>query len=146
VPTYTETPAPASAPSSRIVLNQLYGAIVLMIAGAGAGIAGGKLSDTATAVAIGTALIGAGAAMLPVGAAAHASVTEALAPLLASATTTSVPSGSVAGPTSGANADLLAAEDPTFPGLDPISNGGTTADDQAAGTLGAQRQADGDDL
>jgi hypothetical protein len=145
MPTDTAISAPVSAPASRIVLNQLYAAVVLMIAGAAAGIAGGKLSDTATAVAIGTALIGAGAAMLPTGAAAHASVAATLAPLVTSATTPATPTGSFpAGTTSGATSDLLAAEDPTLAGLVSTANGSATASEQPAGTPGAQRQADGD--
>jgi hypothetical protein len=63
----TQTQAPATQP--RIVLNQLYAAVILMLAEAVAGIAGSELTEASTAISVGTALIGAGAALLPVGSA-----------------------------------------------------------------------------
>jgi hypothetical protein len=137
MPTESQTPAPV--PATRIVLNQLYAAVILILAGAGAGIAGAEISTKETAIAIGTALIGAGAAMLPAGAAAHASASEALAPLVASASMPPAPVPPVppVGPT-----DPVAANDPTLAGLvDPTTNG-VPADEQY--TTGAQRQVDGD--
>jgi hypothetical protein len=73
MPTPTHTARPATGTlDRRIVLHQLYAACVLIIAGAGIGLIGLKMVDAASAATVGTAVIGAGAALLPSGAATAA--------------------------------------------------------------------------
>jgi hypothetical protein len=55
-----------------VVLHMLYAGCMLIVLGAVVGIAGSKLVDATTGAALGTAVLGAGAAMLPTGAIAGA--------------------------------------------------------------------------
>jgi hypothetical protein len=55
-----------------VVLHMLYAGCMLIVLGAVVGIAGSKLVDATTGATLGTAVLGAGAAMLPTGAIAGA--------------------------------------------------------------------------
>jgi hypothetical protein len=75
IPT-TQHTAPTGAsqpagPDRQIVLHQLYAACMLILAGAVIGLVGSRVADATTAATVGTAVIGAGAALLPSGV-AHA--------------------------------------------------------------------------
>jgi hypothetical protein len=53
-----------------LILHQLYVACGLILAGAAFGLVGTRVADPTTGATVGTAVIGAGAALLPAGAAA----------------------------------------------------------------------------
>lgn len=60
---------PSNVSNDRIVvLHMLYAACMLIVLGAVIGIAGSKIVDATTGATLGTAVLGAGAAMLPTGA------------------------------------------------------------------------------
>jgi hypothetical protein len=56
----------------KVVLHMLYAACMLIVLGAVVGIAGSKIVDATTGATLGTAVLGAGAALLPTGAIAGA--------------------------------------------------------------------------
>jgi hypothetical protein len=64
--------ANATGSSRRTTLLQLVFAAILMLAGAAVGVISVELKDTAVAAGFGTALLGAGATLLPAGASASA--------------------------------------------------------------------------
>jgi hypothetical protein len=64
--------ANATGSSRRTTLLQLTFAAILMLAGAAVGVISVELKDTAVAAGFGTALLGAGATLLPAGASASA--------------------------------------------------------------------------
>lgn len=64
---------PSNVSNDRtVVLHMLYAACMLIVLGAVVGIAGSKIVDATTGATLGTAVLGAGAAMLPTGAIAGA--------------------------------------------------------------------------
>src|SRR3954447_1913886 len=108
----TDTPTDANAVDRRIIIHQLYAACALIIAGAALGLAGVKLADATLGATLGTAVIGAGAALLPSGAAAGAAARAfpqgAIAPPAVAAT------GAGAGISSVDTDALLAEEEPDY--------------------------------
>lgn len=68
---------PSNVTNDRtVVLHMLYAACMLIVLGAVVGIAGSKIVDATTGATLGTAVLGAGAAMLPTGAIAGARSTS----------------------------------------------------------------------
>jgi uncharacterized membrane protein YeaQ/YmgE (transglycosylase-associated protein family) len=64
----TTVPSSNISYDRKVVLHMLYAACMLIVLGAVVGIAGSKIVDTTTGATLGTAVLGAGAAMLPTGA------------------------------------------------------------------------------
>jgi len=59
---------PSAGHDRTVVLHMPYAACALIVLGAIVGIAGSKIVDASTGATLGTAVLGAGAAMLPTGA------------------------------------------------------------------------------
>src|SRR4051812_8452760 len=93
----------------RIIVSQLYVACVLILGGAVLGLVGYKVADAAIGATLGTAVIGAGAALLPSGAAASAAARAFTPPAAPTVTVTTPPAGAAPAPSVDS---LLAAEEP----------------------------------
>jgi hypothetical protein len=121
----------------RIIIHQLYAACTMIIAGAALGLAGYKLADASVGATLGTAVIGAGAALLPSGAAAGAAA-RAFAPptVTPSAPTTPVSPTTPPAPVADVSA-ALADEEPDYVTVDQANGTGTLV-------AGTGRQAEGD--
>jgi hypothetical protein len=137
-------PTNSPRPDDRITLNQLYSACVLILLGACIGLVGEHVGSANTGLALGTAVIGAGATLLPshmVAARMSGVPTAGAEP--SGAMPTIAPAYDSAPPSMDDHADALAAEDPTLAGVDLPMNG--DGDAAAAGTdPNGGRQADGD--
>lgn len=93
--------ANATGSTRRTTLLQLIFAAILMLAGAAVGVISVELKDTAVAAGFGTALLGAGATLLPAGASASAnsdlhSALAQLAILVGTPQTTAAPPATLA--------------------------------------------------
>jgi hypothetical protein len=128
----------------RITLNQLYAACVLILLGACIGLVGEEVGTASTGLALGTAVIGAGATLLPSHMVTARSGAAPAAIIDASAITPiTAPALDIGRPSMDDHADALAAEDPTLAGVDLAMNG--DGDPAAASSApSAGRQAHGD--
>jgi hypothetical protein len=129
----------STANDRRIIVHQLYAACALILGGAALGLAGIKLADATVGATLGTAVIGAGAALLPSGAAAGAAARAfpgSLPPAPVAVPVTVPAGGGTAAPVD--TAALLADEEPDYGGHDGNGNGNGTL------VIGTGRSVDGD--